>query len=169
MLSVLPAGDQEKLDFEKLYNENAAWMLRVAESILRDHQEAEDAVQEAFLTIARHYGKYAGKDAAQMKAVCTVITRSRAINLLRKRGREAPPVDTEEMPLAAEESDPGAEMLLREAIAALPPQQREIFLLWYADNCDAAAIAAALNITPAAVRKSLYRTKQALRRYLTEE
>ena len=48
---------EEKAKFEKLYYSHRRTMLHIAMQILKDHQLAEDAVQEAFLRLVKNFSK----------------------------------------------------------------------------------------------------------------
>ena len=56
-----------------------------------------------------------------------------------------------------------------ELTSTLPPQQRAIVSLYYADDQSVEAIADALAISIGAVKKSLFKARQTLQRRLTEE
>ena len=56
-----------------------------------------------------------------------------------------------------------------ELVAHLPPQQRAIVSLYYADDQSVEAIAEVLDISTGAVKKSLFKARQTLQRRLAEE
>ena len=68
-----------RMDFTAFYEENAGWMFRLAKAILKNEQDAEDALQEAFLTVVRKWDFYTSLDKDALKAALTVITRSRSV------------------------------------------------------------------------------------------
>ena len=41
--------------FTDIYRLNVSWMLRYADAILKNRQDAEDTVQECFLYLANHF------------------------------------------------------------------------------------------------------------------
>ena len=51
-------GEERKASFEKIYEENYLRMYHIAFSILKQQADAEDAVHEAFLSIAKNFRKY---------------------------------------------------------------------------------------------------------------
>ena len=103
-----------------------------------------------------------------MKAALTVITRSRSVNILRKRRETADP-ELIERTLPGDEISMTAGLILEEAIAALPPKQREILLLRFADGFSLREIAEMLDEKPETVRKALYRARKQVRRSVKEE
>lgn len=151
--------------FTDIYRLNVSWMLRYADAILKNRQDAEDAVQECFLYLANHFHYVRGKDEKSVRSALTVLVKSRSLNLI--RGRKDT-VDLEE----TEISCPGDEvrilqgMALEEAIAALPPAQREVFVLHAADGYSLWEIAGLQRVKYDAVRKNWQRARQALKKYL---
>ena len=156
------------MNFDELYEQHAAWMYRLAFAILRQPQDAEDAVQEAFLTVARKPGFYEALTGEGLKAALTVITRSRALNILRKR-RELADSELTELNLPGDTLSFTFGLSLKEAIASLPPATREIVLLHFADGFSAEEIADMLNAKKDSVRKTLYRARKAIRRQWEEK
>lgn len=71
---VLIEDDAKKKIFEDLYNNNKRKMLYVAKSVLHDDFEAEDAVHDAFIGIARniHVIENADSDTAVAYLACAV-------------------------------------------------------------------------------------------------
>ena len=156
------------MDFETLYNQYAGWMYRLAYAVLRQPQDAEDAVQEAFLTVAKKPAFYGALTDERLKAALAVVTKSRAINILKARRETADPELIEQM-LPDREISFTAGLLAEEAIASLPPSVRETVLLHFADGFSVPEIAAMQGTKKDTVRKTIYRAKKQLRRYLEEE
>ena len=156
------------MNFEVLYEQHAAWMYRLAFAVLRQPQDAEDAVQEAFLTVARKPGFYGALTAERLKAALIVITRSRALNILRKR-REIADSELTELNLPGDKVSFTFGLSWEEAIASLEPSVREIVLLHFADGFSAEEIADMLDSKKETVRKTLYRARKRIRLHLEEE
>ena len=81
---------EEKLRFEQIYLKYRSLMYHVADSILHNRQDAEDAVHNAFLRIIKHFKKIQHTSAQDLAPLVTVIARNEAISLQRKRKEEAP-------------------------------------------------------------------------------
>lgn len=81
-------GRGDRRAFEELYRLSSAKLFAVCLRILPRRQEAEDALQDAYLTIWRRASRF---DAARGSAIAwlTVITRNTAIDRLRARGAVA--------------------------------------------------------------------------------
>ena len=156
------------MDFEALYESYAGWMYRLAHAILRQPQDAEDAVQEAFLTVAKKPEFYAALTPERLKAALTVITKSRALDILKKRRDTADPELIEET-LPGDTVSVTDGLLLQHAMASLPPAARETVLLHYADGFTVPEIAELLDAKTETVKKTLYRARKQLRRFMEKE
>ena len=80
-------SSEEKRKFERLYLAHKQTMYYVALGILKDVQEAEDAVHQAFLRVMDRLDKIDEQDCHKTRAYLVVITESTAIDIYRKRKR----------------------------------------------------------------------------------
>lgn len=74
--------EQEK--FTQIYEQYRHFMWYVANQKLRDEYLADDAVQEAFLTLLRHLDKVEDLYSPRTKKFLATIVRSKAADILRK-------------------------------------------------------------------------------------
>ena len=149
---------------EEIVNRYGKQMLFVAEGILRNRQDAEDAVQTALLRISSQCRKLPAEDRVLRVYVLTAA-KNAALDLLPKRWKA---VDIEQLPL----SDPHDlfEDLVRSeeyhrllaAIETLPVQYKEVLLLRYVQELDVKDIAKLLNRSKATVHKQITRAKRLL-------
>lgn len=123
----------------KVYREHATGILRMCFLYLGDYQQAEDAMQETFVKVFRHFGKFQRKS-----DVKTWITRI-AINVCKdmladNKVRRALPMSNEEFeaqleePVAGRRSEFGLvedKMVLTRAIGRLEDKLREVVVLFY--------------------------------------
>ncbi len=164
-----------RLNNRRLYR--AAW------GILRDEQEAEDAVQDCYLKAFAALPGFRG-DAA----LSTWLTRI-AINeaLMRRRKRQAQAASVGNViPLRPEESPPEAaddlapspesntmraqlRPFLQEAIAGLPEDQRAVFVLRALEEFSVEETAQVLDLNPQTVRTRFLRARQKLQERLQRE
>jgi RNA polymerase sigma-70 factor (ECF subfamily) len=116
---------------EELYTSHVALVHSVCRSLLRDRIEAEDAVQQTFLSAQR--ALLNGSSPRDAAAWLATIARHESLARVRARMRDPLPMDTE-----AEAGGPDAHAVavtrqevgeLRDALAELPAQQRNAILM----------------------------------------
>ena len=133
--------DRDRMALEALHARYSGAVYGVAMRMLRDAGAAEEVAQDTFFNIWRRAGSY---DAPRGSVTTWLfgIARNRAIDELRKRRRTADRVslgvDLSNKPAETRGSDPAeyAEILhegrrVREALAALRPEQRQVVALAY--------------------------------------
>ncbi len=135
--------------------------LRQARAILRNHADAEDAAQAAVLRAWRH--RASCRDAGAPEPWVGAIARREALRVAaRRRGEDLTDLDDE--PLArGDERDHAGALDLRDAVAALPAQDREIFLRHYWGDQSCAQTAAALGMPEGTIKIRLMRGRHRLR------
>lgn len=156
-------------DFEQLVHDHARLVFRVVYSVLRNRDDAEDAVQETFLRALRHRRKLAGivDPAAWLARIAWRV----AID----RRPKSPPVSEEELQhraaalespeAAADEQYAQAQMaaILDALLPALPKELRDTLTLSTVEELTSAEIAEVLSIPEGTVRTRLMRARQMLR------
>ena len=175
----IAAGD--KAAFEQLMRRHNQKLYRTARSILRDEAEAEDAVQEAYLTAYRAMGTFRGD--AQVSTWLVRIVANEALGRLRKSRRSAEIIeirDTEallETTMDEHTYEPPERAALRgetrrlmeAAIDRLPDAFRAVFVLRAVEEMSVEEIAAALAIPEATVRTRFFRARALLRAALARD
>lgn len=147
LLQGLAEGREEA--FAALYDCFAASLFRVAFSLLRSRQDAEDAVQEVFVGLVRARARL--RNIENLRAYLFAALRRAAARIAAapRRLRLLPP---EEMVLLCRPelsgSDSEQALRLERAIQALPPEQREVVALKVDGDLTFAEIAAVLGINP---------------------
>lgn len=146
--------------FIRLCEEKTTAFYRMAVSILRRRQDAQDAVQQALLKgwAAREKARPGCEQAWVMRIV---INECR--NIQRHRMRMVPMEALPEAPYLP--PDPA----LRSAVDALPESLRLPLLLRYMENMPEKEIAIALRVSLPAVKSRLHRARRLLRAELKEE
>lgn len=155
------AGDENKQRFAVLYETYRGLMFHVANKLMQNAYDAEDAVHQAFVSLAENFSKIDEIECPQTRSYIVLIVERKAIDILRKHNRQAE-VSINEAVLGIEISLP-SDHGLADAMADLPTHYREILLLRYYNGYTAKEIAAALGISYAAMKKQLTRAKNALR------
>ena len=134
---------EEKMRFEQIYLKYRGLMYRVADSILRNRQDAEDAVHNAFLRIIKHFKKFQTTPVEDLAPQVVVIARNEAISLLRKRKGDAPLEDWDGLAASSESvSDYHA---LVDSFTRLPQTYRAVMEMKLLLGCSDGEIAAKLS------------------------
>ena len=137
-----------------------------------DRQEVEEAVADSFVALWKGLDRYDPE--RPLSAWLYGIARRTALGRRRTLGRGAPlqqlPEELEEEDLDLTDQTAAKEnaRLLRQAVEALPPPDREIFIRRYYLDQQVNDIAARLGLPPKTVENKLCRGRQRLRRELLE-
>ncbi|TMB22248.1 MAG: RNA polymerase sigma factor [Deltaproteobacteria bacterium] len=134
--------------------------------LLGDHQEAEDACQEAFMRAHRAFGRLAPD--ANSRAWLYRIATNTGLNAARRRSHRAArraDVHPDALPADAGPSLERREELraVRRAVEALPPRQRAALMLRQFQDLGYAEIAATLGGNEDAARANVYQALKKLR------
>jgi RNA polymerase sigma-70 factor (ECF subfamily) len=154
---------------------------RVAWSLLRNRVEAEDVVQEAYLKAFAGLSGFSGESSFATWLTRIVVNEA----LMRRRQWDrrvenaAPatllPLEPPPGSVAAGESPEAARgreelrQRLERAIAALPDDQRAVFVLRAVEGLSAEETAALLGINPLTVKTRLFRARRRLREALQRQ
>lgn len=162
---------RKRSQFEQLYERYRGLMYRVAYKILHDEQDAEDAVHQAFLAIARNAGKIFSKNfdvkCPETRSIVVIIVERKSIDMLRARSRR-PEAELDEDIAGWEFSLPGDSPLV-DAMTRLPARYREVLMLRFDSGYTAREIARLFDMQAESVQKLIWRAKEALRKQLAEE
>ncbi len=162
------ADARDAAAFRLIVDRHAASALRLAERILQNRADAEDAVQEAFQRLwrdARRFRPERGRFRSWFIRVLINVCRDRQRRLHRR-----PATSLADMAVLPVETE-GVERLdrvqaVRQALAALPERQRWAVVLTYYEglsNCEAAA---AMGVSVKALEALLVRARRHLARML---
>ncbi len=163
------SSDEDKSKFELIYRQYRNLMYYAANQILHNSSDAEDVVHQAFLKIIEILDTISEIKSHKTRSLIVTITERKAIDLYRSKSRAAvlPLDETYTGSVSADEIEHMAESdAIAAAIAALPARYREVLLLRYDNGFSYSEIAKALDMTEAAVRKTVQRAKEALQRTL---
>ena len=163
--------------FELLVREHAGRLLAVARRLLRSEDDAQDALQDAFLSAYRSLGRFETR--ARLSTWLHRIVVNASLMKLRRRKRKPEESIDDLLPKFKEDGhhlDPpgpwkstsGAErnevrQAVRAAIDQLPETHRTVLLLRDIEGLDTEETAKVLEVTPNAVKIRLHRARQALR------
>ncbi len=165
------AGDQAA--YRRLLAELAPWIRATAIAMLRDRAEAEDAVQDALLTL--HQVRHTYDPSRPFKPWLATVARRRILDRmdgLRRRASRHAPIEAAEQ-LGSETSGAdgpnrhasGLEAAeLRAAIASLPPGQRQALELLKLQEKSLLEAAAETGLSVTALKVATHRAIANLRR-----
>ncbi|HVP31360.1 MAG TPA: sigma-70 family RNA polymerase sigma factor [Myxococcota bacterium] len=172
----------EEAAFAELVKRHGGRMLTVAQRMLRHHEDARDAVQEAFLSAFRALDRFEGN--ARLSTWLHRIVVNAALMKLRTQRRKPEASIDELLPTfledghAAEPSTPWREGsdetlsrretrdLVRRSIDRLPESYRTILILRDVEELDTEETASLLGVSVNAAKTRLHRARQALRAIL---
>lgn len=183
LLGGIRRGD--KRGYEQLVRQYGGMMLAVARRLLRNEDDARDAVQDAFLNAFRALPRF--REEAKLSTWLHRIAMNAALMKLRaakrrsevnsdyllplfdEQGRHAKPVSslamtTESLLLSRE-----TRVHVHACIDRLPAAYRTVLILRDIEELDTAEAAEILGTTPNAVKIRLHRARQALRPVLERE
>lgn len=156
---------QERSKFDRIYLKYKDLMFYVANQVLHNTYDAEDAVHEAFLSILKNLDKISDVESQKTRGFVVTIVERKAIDILRKQ-RRTDEVTLNENVLGRAAPEPAG---LEEAIGKLPGHYRNVLMLKYVSGFSTGEIAKMLGITSSGVSKLLSRAKTELRTILEEE
>ena len=144
------------VDWETLVKENENRLYRAALTVLGDRQEAEDAVQDAFVRFLER----APRDLENPNAWLMRVLMNGCKSRLRLAWRRVGPLpDTLSAPGPEEREE-------LEELFALPPEDRAVIHLHYYEGWSTGEIAQMLGQRPGTVRSRLSRAREKLRKLL---
>ena len=148
---------------EDLVNNYGEKLLRYATSILYNHQDAEDIVQDVFLAAYQHGSDFDGQN---LQAWLYKITYNKSINKLKRR-RFFVFAEMPENTVAPEDSGLSCETLC--ALGQLKPQDRALLYARIIEGYSYEELSQQMGGTPAGLRKRYERARKKAAEYLTME
>jgi RNA polymerase sigma-70 factor, ECF subfamily len=174
-LAGIAGGKSEPL--ARLYDETAAMLYGLALQILGNPADADEVVVDVFEQIWRTAKTFDPARGSVWRWL-TVLTRSRAVDRLRvtklKQQREQPGALGDETLLSEEPSPHEAsilreqQLLIRQALSALPAEQRRCIELAYFSELTHVEIAAALRVPLGTIKTRIRVGMEKLRSALTQ-
>lgn len=147
----------DRAKFEGLYHTYRGLLHRIARRILQSEEDAEDAVHEAFIKIAKNISKFSEIKCPKTRTYLVLVVESTSKDLLRKRKETVPLEDT--FGLTTEDLGNDA---LAVCFSRLSPLDRAVLLLRKLHGYSAREVAQMLDISEAAARKREQRAKSKL-------
>lgn len=155
------AGDLDA--YEVLVRRHRSRIYRIALRILGNPHDAEDVTQDVVIQMWIALAGFAG--ASSFSTWLYRIVVNRCLNHLRRRRWTRPVLDEDPPPAAGAEDTVIARQRARatmEAVAALPADQRAVFVLHQLEGLSYREVAAVVNVSEDAVRGRLHRARLSL-------
>jgi RNA polymerase sigma-70 factor (ECF subfamily) len=170
LIALVGRGDDEALG--ALYDRFSRVAYGLALRVLRDRSLAEDAVQDAFLTIWRSAATFAPERSRPSTWILTLVHR-RAVDLVRReerrRGEPLEPVAEPGAPTADEEAALRSQRrTVQEALRRLPDEQREALELAYYGGFTQSELAERLGQPLGTIKSRMFTGLSRLRDLLAE-
>ena len=183
LLERLKAHDEEA--FETMVRQYAGRMLATARRLLGNEQDANDAVQQAFISVFRSIAGFNGE--AKLSTWLHRIVVNAALAQMRYRRRRPELSIDDLLPRFDEEGQWAGDLvarsearetltdgretqeLVRRCIDRLPEVYRSVLILRDIEDLDSAEAAEMLAITPNAAKIRLHRARQALKTLIERE
>lgn len=161
--------DDRKAQFE-LYQLYSRAMLNVSYRIVNNLEEAEDVLQESFISAFKNLGKYRGDSTFGSWLKRIVVNNS--INMIRKRKMEFDDLEADDVKEVFEQDniDPGIGVdQIKIGIECLPDGFRTVLSLYLIEGYDHREIGEILNISESTSKSQYNRAKKKLRTILKEK
>lgn len=167
--------------FESIYTKYEKLLFYVAFDILKNHQSAEDAVNDAFIRIIENLDKIEEIDSPRTKRFVVIIVKNICLDMIRKTNRHNESIidisesqalfDGADVSQSAQDEffqqyDMGA---LKRAFQKLQPEH-QMALYYHAVLGESVnKVAELLGVKPETAKKRIYRARKALRTILEDE
>lgn len=169
-------NEEDETKFDEIVEFYEKFMHHVANNILKDSINTEDAVQKSFLKIIKHIKKIEVVNSSKAKGFIFVITKNTAIDLYRKENKH---LNQSLEEIKYEIRDRSAEFedeitndeptALDRALKKLPVNYATVLLLKYKEGYADAEVGEMLGISEDNVRQRSVRGKKKLKTILQEE
>lgn len=166
-LSMIETED-DKITFEHLYIEYRERMYDIAYDILGNDFDAEDAVHQAFVNIAKNFTKISQYSCKEMQRYIVIISRNAAIDIYNhnKNFSEKTIEYNDDMVIDDSVFEDADYSDLKRAIELLSSTDQDVMYLFYFRSMPAKEIAKRLNISVSNVWTRLHRARAALKKNL---
>lgn len=158
---------RQQTNFEEIYLTYRNLMFHIANNILHNIEDAEDAVHDALVSIAENIEKIEVPVCPKTKGYVVTIVESKAIDIYRKKNRH-PHISLCEK-ITGISVDPTDCQGITRCFALLPTQYRHILLLKYHYGYSNRELSQLLHLSEANVIKRAQRAKEKLAQLCQEE
>lgn len=151
------------MNAEEIVRAYSDMVFKIAYRHVMNREDAEDVYSEVFLAYFKKDRSFESEE--HRKAWLIRVTVNCAKDLLVERSHSVP---MEEVEVPVEDENADEILTLRQAIDRLPQRQKEVICLFYDQDLTIKQIAAALEISEANVKTTLFRAREHLKMFLGE-
>ena len=171
LMRAMADGDVSALN--EIYARYGPMLLGYLTARVGSREQAEEILQDVMLSVWDNAHRFEAR--SKVRTWLLVIARNRAINAFRKKN--LPIIQLSDVfEFQSDDTGPMESVLrsdrddaVRDAIARLPDQQREILVLTFYHQLSGQEIAEVLDISLGTVKSRLHRAKEMLRRVLSQQ
>lgn len=173
MIEAIQRGDGDAAAY--LYHRHVDRVHRICCRIVLDSSQVSDCVQEVWLKVFRHLGRF--RCERSFAVWLNAVTANTAIDYYRRSKRQGKPasldptslerVEAEERPDDPQLEDAVVRRRIQDALSEISVNQRTAFVLRYFENMSLSEIARTLGCREGTVRTHIRRSLLALRARLT--
>lgn len=158
---------EDRSKFEQIYDKYLGLMYHVAFKLLRNREDAEDAVHQSFISIAENIKTIHNAECPETKSYIVIIVENKSIDIIRYRKRVTNAIEFDETMWGIDIPDENA-FDMATLIGRLPARYREVLMLRFDNGYSTKEIAKILKLSHANTEKLIYRAKAALQKLLDE-
>ena len=159
--------EEDKEFFIQKINENRLKMYKTAIAILKDEDDANDAIQEALYSAYKNY--YSLREKSYFTTWIIKILINKCRNIINKNKKIAYIDDTVIQNTASSEDNYEIENSLEWVLNQIDKELKEIVVLYYYDDFSVADIANVLEIPQGTVKSRLSRAREQIKEIIKKE
>ena len=162
----------DKARFVDFYEKYKRLMFYVARGILKDEHLSEDAIQEAFLRVAKNFHKINDISCPQTRSFVVIITRNISLNMLKKKDDVIDIddyIDNEILSVTDDLFESVSTKVLTEKMLKLPESYRDILYLYHLYGYSFIEISNLLSLPAETAKKRAQRARYMLKEVLEKE
>ena len=152
--------------FEGLYRRYYSSMVAIAYCVLREHNLAEDAAQQAFLRALRNLRSLRHKDkfASWLTRLCKNVAKDMVIS----RSNRTKTLEISQLQLPDKTNEDDTSQGVKQALESISSSAKELVVLRYYDNLSYEQISSVLEISEATIGRKLRKAKRNIAKYLQD-